>query len=188
MATRSRVVSASLLTLTLILIAGYGGAAFAQDTTYVLIPGIPGESTDPAHQSWIQAYGLNTASLSSGGGTPTHDDVYVLKGTDSSTPVLHQRLSGATNLGTVLIEVCRNPAGGGQECYYKLNLENALVTGVSLSGSSCIDPSTSCTPSQTESVGFSYTRITWRYVSFSKAQSTCGCWDLAAGKSCSCTP
>lgn len=135
----------------------------------------------------LVAYGLSSDS-STAGGTPDHNEIFVLKGTDTSTPPLLTALSASTNLGTVKIEVCRNPGGGSPECYYKLELANARVIGLSLSGSSCIDPDTSCTPSQTESVGFSFTKITWNYVGFGKSKSTCGCWDIALGKSCACTP
>jgi hypothetical protein len=95
-----------LLGCCLVICAGAG--ALAQDSTFVLIPGILGESQDPHHENWIEAYGLSATSTG-GEGTaePEHGDIYVLKGTDSSTPLLFLRLSQATNLGTVNIEVCR---------------------------------------------------------------------------------
>jgi len=168
-------------------LAAWATAAAAQDTTYVLIPGVPGGSEDPNHVDWIEAYGLST-SASTSGGSPTLSPVHVLKGTDTSTPELHERLAQNALLGTVRVEVCRNPEGGGQECYYKLELTNARVTDIALSGSSCIDPGTSCTPAQTESIAFAFTKVIWNYVGFGKAKSSCGCWDTATGKACGCTP
>jgi type VI secretion system Hcp family effector len=173
--------------LGLCLAACAASGALAQDSTFLLIPGIVGESQDPDHVDWIEAYGLSAASAGTSPSNPDHGDVFVLKGTDSATPLLFLRLSQGTNLGTVKIEVCREGTGG-PECYYKLDLENAIVKDIALSGSACIDPTTSCTPSQTESVSFTYSKITWRYVGFGKAKSTCGCWDLVKGGSCSCTP
>ena len=90
---------------------GCAAVSVAQDTSYVLVPGIAGESVDAAHPGWIEAYGLNHVSTSSGG-APVHDKIAVLKGTDTSTPQLFDRLSRGSDLGTVTIEVCRNPAGG----------------------------------------------------------------------------
>jgi type VI secretion system Hcp family effector len=175
--------------LGLCLIVGWAAVATAQDTSYIQIPTIPGDSVDPNHTGWITAYGLSSASSSPpAGGDPDHDEIHVLKGTDNATPPLLLALSQATNLGTVAIEVCRNPGGGGQECYYKLELQNTRVINLSLSGSSCIDPGTSCTPSQTESVTFAFSKITWKYYGFGKSKNTCGCWDLALGKSCTCVP
>jgi type VI secretion system Hcp family effector len=182
-----RTTARNRLLIAFALLTGFAAGAAAQDTSYILIPGIPGESLDTLHPNWIEAYGVSHLSSSSGG-APLHDQVAVLKGTDNSTPPLLDRLSKASNLGTVTIEVCRNPAAGPQECYYRLSLENATVTALNLSGSSCIDPATSCTPAQTESVQFAFTRITWHYTSFSGAKNTCSCWDLSSGKSCSCTP
>jgi type VI secretion system secreted protein Hcp len=170
------------------LLACVASLAPAQDSTFVLIPSLAGESQDPDHLGWIDAYGLSAESVAGAtAGDPDHRDIHVLKGTDVATPLLFLRLSQGTNLGLVRIEVCREGTGG-QECYYKLDLENAVITDIALSGSACIDPTTSCTPAQTESVSFDYSKITWRYIGFGKAKSSCGCWDLAKNGSCSCTP
>jgi type VI secretion system Hcp family effector len=171
----------------LCLAAGWAASAVAQDTSFVLISQVAGESQDPDHPNWIEAYGLSTVSTNPGGG-PVNESVHLLKGTDMATPLLMQRLLQATDMGQVRIEVCRNPPGG-QECYYKLILEGTRVVGLSTSGSSCIDPSTSCTPAQTESVELSYSKITWTYVGFpGSGKSGCTCWDAKVGKTCSCTP
>jgi len=157
----------------------------AQDMTFVQIPGLPGESTDAAHADWIDAYALDHGSVFAGGGGPDFSEVAFLKGTDKSSPKLHTRLAGSTNLGTVAIEVCR--IGPPQECYYRLELTNTRIRSIDVAGSACIDPLTSCTPSQTESVAVFYEEIKWVYTEWdggSPVGTVEGCWDLVSNTPC----
>ncbi len=170
--------------------------AAAQDMTYACIPGIPGESLEASHTNWIEAFGLdhgasNNASPGAPGGPGAANltNVSVLKGTDLATPLLHEALSAGNLLGDIVIDVCRTGAGPQPECYYTLVLQGTYIQAIDLAGSSCIDPATSCTPAQTESVTFTYTKISWTYTEFSngkQGQTICKCWDAQGGASCSC--
>lgn len=158
--------------------------AVAQDATFVQITGINGESTDVSHVDWIDAYGIDEGYSYAGG--PNIEDLAILKGTDKSTPKLHDRLLQATAIASVVVEVCRSTSP--QQCYYRIELTNARVTTMSLAGTACIDPATSCTPPQTESVTFSAEQILWRYTEYDAAGNPQGtvefCWNVIASTQC----
>jgi type VI secretion system Hcp family effector len=174
----------------LVVLAASGFEAKAEDKTYVNIVSTPGESTDGAHGGWIDAYALELEAVrvfaSGGGGTgaPDFKDVSILKGTDKASPLLNLALALNTNLGLVTIDVCRTTAP--QQCYFKVELTNSMLSGVSLSGSSCVGTG-ACTPTMTESVSFHYTRIRWTYIPFTggtPGTPVVRCYDLASGQSC----
>jgi len=188
----------SRLILGITLVLGCGLAA-AQDRTYVNIPNIPGESTDAAHVGWIDAYGLssdraNSITFSSGGvggsASFTAEPTFILKATDLSSPQLQLALAGGTVItGDITIDVCREPAIGGQECYYTMVITDAAITEIRLSGSSCVDPLTSCVPAQTESVGIIGVKLQQTYRSFvggSVSQTRCTYWDVETNVGATC--
>ena len=159
--------------------------AHAQDMVFVQVPGILGESVDADHVDWIDAYALDHGSSYPGGGGPTISEVAFLKGTDRSSPKLHNRVATSVNVGTVVVEVCR--IGPPQECYYRLTLTDSRIQSVDVAGSACIDPSTSCTPSQTESVTIDFVTITWRYTQWQDGNPVGNieeCWDTVSNTPC----
>jgi type VI secretion system secreted protein Hcp len=164
-------------------------AARAEDKTFVQIPTIPGESTDAAHSTWIDAYGLDwsiTVPTAAGGGSgaPQFNAVSILKGTDKATPLLMNATALGTNMSLVVIDVCRQTAP--QQCYFKAELTNAKVSGLDLTGSSCVGTG-ACTPTQTESLSFIYTRIKLTYTPWTggtPGTPVVRCWDLATNTSC----
>jgi type VI secretion system secreted protein Hcp len=169
------------------LLLALGGQASAADKTFLSIPSLAGESTDAAHAGWIDGYALDggaTNASSGGAGVTNFSDISVLKGTDRSTPGIFDLIARGANISLVTIEVCRNTAP--QQCYYKVELTNASVSNVDLSGSSCVGAG-ACTPSQTESVSFRYTKIKWTYTPWtggSAGTPVTKCWDLAAHAGC----
>lgn len=159
--------------------------ALAQDRTYVLVSSIGGESTDPSHLNWIDAYALDTQVLKTGGSATQFPDIAFLKGTDRATPLLHDAVSKGTNFPTANIEVCR-PAATGQQCYYRINLSTVIVTAVDLAGSSCVGPG-ACTPTMTESIKLDYTRIEWIYTPYTggvPGTPVKRCWDIPSNTAC----
>ena len=146
----------------------------AADSIYVNIPSIRGDSTDPAHPNWIDAFALTHETLhpapSNGGGAgnPQFSDVSFLKNTDGSTIGLHLAVTRGNNLAEVMIDVCRD-TGGQEECYYRLTLDQVLVTSHQLSGTTCADPGT-CGGSQTESVSFAFGTICWIFTPYLNGQ------------------
>jgi type VI secretion system secreted protein Hcp len=157
--------------------------ARADEKTFVSIANLPGESTDSAHPNWIDAYALD-AGITTPGSVASFSDVSVLKGTDRSTPGLNDALARGVILPLVVIEVCRT--GAPQQCYYRVELTNARVSATQLSGSSCVG-SGACTPAQTESVSFKYTKIKWIYTPWTggtMGTQVIKCFDLAANQAC----
>jgi type VI secretion system Hcp family effector len=153
----------------------------AQEKSYVNIPTIPGESTDPLHVAWIDGYGLDhTATRPSGGGAVI-GEVAILKGADRATPFLHEALVLGTNLGLVKVELCGAPPSGPPRCYYRVELTNAKVTKVSVAESACA--SGSCTPAETESVTFTFSRIQWVYTDPAGTVIK-KCWDIPTNLAC----
>lgn len=171
------------------LLLTWGVEAAAQDKTYVQVSGgtILGESTDAAHPNWIDAYALDaavTASYGGGGGSTTFKDVSFLKGTDRSTPGLFDGIARGFSYATVTLDVCRSTAP--QQCYFKIELTNAKLTSVDLSGSACVGTG-ACTPTQTESVSFTYTKIKWTYTPWaggSAGTPVTKCFDIALNAPC----
>ena len=156
----------------------------AEDKTFVNISGAPGESTDGAHPNWIDAYALDYSVDSPSGAAPNFKDVSFLKGTDKSTPILNNAAGLGTNLGLVTIDVCRNTSP--QQCYLKVELSNAFLENISLSGSSCVGTG-ACTPSQTESISLRYTRIKLYYTPWtggSPGTQVIRCYDLTTRTAC----
>ena len=178
---------AYLFAVTVCLMAGTV-VARAEDKTFVQIPGIPGESTDSAHATWIDAYGLDwniTVPTSGGGaGAPVFNAVSILKGTDKASPLLMNAAALSTTLNPVVIDVCRQTAP--QQCYFKAELTSAKVTRLDLSGSSCVGTG-ACTPTQTESLSFIYSRIKLTYTPWTggtPGTPVVRCWDLAGNVAC----
>jgi type VI secretion system Hcp family effector len=159
--------------------------ALGADKTYVNIVGIPGQSTDPGHASWIDANALDTKVTRGSGGLATFADIAILKGTDKATPLLHAAVTSGQIFSDVTVEGCRQ-GQSGQECYYRLELLGALVTGVDLSGSSCVGPG-ACTPAQTESVTLSFRTIKWVYTPYTNGTPgtpVSRCYDVVNHTSC----
>jgi type VI secretion system secreted protein Hcp len=181
--------SLTLVLSAVTLFAAWGVDAKAQEKTFVLVSGgtITGESTDAAHPNWIDAYALDVpvnATFSGSIGTTHFQDVSFLKGTDKATSGLYDGIARGVNFALVTAEVCRSTAP--QQCYFKVELTNAKLTSVDLSGSSCVG-SGACTPAQTESVSFTYTRIKWTYTPWTGGVAgtpIVKCWDLTTASSC----
>jgi type VI secretion system Hcp family effector len=174
----------ALVLLALPVLLTWGVAAHAEDKTFISIASIPGESTDAAHPAWIDAYALDAGITAAGGSSSAFQDIAVLKGTDKATPGLNDAISRQINLGLVTIEVCRNTAP--QQCYYKIELTNTKMSGTSLSGSSCVGPG-ACTPTQTESVSFKYTKIRWTYTPWTGGVAgtpVTKCFDITLNLAC----
>ena len=164
----------------------WGVTAHAEDKTFVSITGIAGESTDPNHTNWIDTYALDSGiTVPAAGAVPSFHDVAFLKGTDKATAILHFDAARQRNLGTVILEVCRagtNP----QQCYYRVELSNATVSSLQVSGSSCVGSGGPTSP-QTESVSLKYTQIKWTYTPWTGGTAgtqVVNCWNVATRQRC----
>jgi type VI secretion system Hcp family effector len=149
-------------------------AVLAQDKIFVRIPGdeYAGESTDPAHLGWIEAFSLEhggTATSTQGGIISTdYSPIRFTKGVDRSSHALFHSAAGGRSgpfASDVRIDVCRVIDDRTQECYYQLTLRGALVTRISLDGVACVEPG-NCGSTQTETITVAWARLKWRYTVF----------------------
>lgn len=108
---------------------------------YLKLDGIQGESTDSAHADSIEVLAWSWGASNSGtmheghgGGTgrANFQDVTVTKYVDNATPALWQAVSTGKHLkeGTLIMR----KSGGDPLDYYKLELEDILVSSVSNGG------------------------------------------------------
>lgn len=123
---------------------------------------IPGESTDKGHEAWILASGatfsLNNAASIIGGvitaAGPTASPLIVSKALDKASPALFLKCAEGDQLAKVTLEFTATGASGADQTYYRLTLENVLISSLS---------STSASDRPLESVAFSFEKITSEY-------------------------
>ncbi len=106
---------------------------------FIKIDGIEGESTDDAHQGWIEIrkYGIglyqkiSTTASSTGGATAERANFKDFKFTklfDKSTPKLSLYCANGTHIDNATIELCR--AGGDKIKYMEYKLSNCLISSI----------------------------------------------------------
>ena len=130
---------------------------------YLVIKGRPGPSTTKKDAIDILSFSFGASQNSvigagsSGGearsGRADVSNVSVTKVTDKLTPALFEDCV----LGTYLDEVdviYDKPLGKGQEDYFKIHMEDALITSIQLSGSS---------ENPVESISFAFSKIKVSY-------------------------
>lgn len=133
--------------------------------TFLQISDIKGESTDADHKDWIEVLSFNwgvsqmasgSASSSGGGSTQRADfqDLSIVKELDSSSPLLNKACWGGKHIGKVVLELNR-AAGDKRQPYMKYEMENVIISSVSIGGGGGGVP--------TESVTFNYGRINTVY-------------------------
>ncbi len=113
-------------------------------TDYFLkIEGITGESSDSNHSGWIDVssfyWGMAQSSkMASGGGGGAgkvqYKDLCVTADIDISTPAIAGYASSGKHIPKVEISACK--AGGEQIEYYRITLEDVIITDVSYEGAS----------------------------------------------------
>lgn len=156
---------------------------------YLQIEGIKGESTDEKHKDWIEVAHVVSAvhqpraeSVSTAGGHTSGraslSDLTFKKLTDMSSPILKQHCAMGKTIPKARLEFMRADGDGKPICYYKIELENLMISGItSDSGSGGI---------MTEMVHIAYAKIKWTYVKQDirggVGGSTAGGWDAAANK------
>lgn len=156
---------------------------------YLQIDGIKGESTDSAHQGWIEVssthWGVaqprtNTVSTA-GGHTAGHSDHRTLSFTklaDLASPILMQHCSMGKTISKAKLEFMRADGEGKPVKYYQVELENILLSHmdqVMRDGGLLVDE-----------VGFCFSKVKWSYtqqkIGGGAGGTTAGGWDLATKK------
>jgi type VI secretion system secreted protein Hcp len=130
---------------------------------YLTIETIPGPSTSKQNAidilsfSWGAAqtasYGVGASGQESKSGRADFGNLSVMKVTDKTTPFLFDACVKATNIGKVTL-VYDKPVNGSPQDYFKITIDDVIVTGVQLSGSA---------ENPTESVTFAYQSIEVAY-------------------------
>jgi type VI secretion system secreted protein Hcp len=156
---------------------------------YLQIDGIKGESTDERHKSWIEVshVGWNVhqpraASVSTAGGHTNGraelSQVAFRKLADMSSPMLQQTCAMGKTLARAKFEFMRADGDGKPVCYYTVELENVMISGVT--------PNSGAGGTIEETVHLAYSKIKWTYVKQSirggAEGQTAGGWDAAANK------
>jgi type VI secretion system secreted protein Hcp len=130
---------------------------------YCIIDGRPGNSpskkdaVDILSFSWgcanTATYGAGSSGRESRSGRASLSDVVIMKVTDKLTPLLFDDCASGDVIAKVEI-IYDKPMGDQQEDYFKIEMEDVIVTSVQLSGSS---------ENPTESVSFAYEKIKIMY-------------------------
>jgi type VI secretion system secreted protein Hcp len=145
-----------------ILITSSFGNAFAAADYFLKIEGVDGESTDAKHKGQIEidsfSWGVsNSGSMASGGGggagKATFQDLHFTKKVDKSSPKLMEAVATGEHLRS--LELVVRKTGGDQMEYYKIELQNVLISGYSTTGSSGEAPS--------ESISLNFEKIIFEY-------------------------
>jgi type VI secretion system secreted protein Hcp len=156
---------------------------------YLQIDGIKGESTDDKHKQWIEVFNVTgsvhqprAATVSTAGGHTTGraelSNITFKKLADLSSPVLKQHSAMGKTLPKAVFEFMRADSDGKPICYYRVTLENVMVSGITFDSSNggIIN----------EQVHLAYSKIRWEYVKQSvrggTEGNTLGSWDCAAHK------
>jgi type VI secretion system secreted protein Hcp len=130
---------------------------------YLIIADRPGPSTSKTNAIDILSFSFGASMAhtigvgSSGGesrsGRANIGDVTIMKVTDKTTPLLFDDCVTGNVLATIDL-IYDKPMGDNQEDYFKIHMENALITSISLSGSN---------ENPVESVSFAFNKVKVSY-------------------------
>jgi len=130
---------------------------------YLIVDGTPGPSTSKTNAIDILSFSWgasNTAVIgagSSGGearaGRANLSDLTIMKVADKTSPLLFDHCCTGNYLKKIDI-IYDKPMGDSQEDYFKIHLEDALITSIQLSGSS---------ENPVESISFAYSKVKFSY-------------------------
>lgn len=134
---------------------------------YMKVEGVDGDSTDAAHQKWIEvesyAHAVSQApggSLSGQGaltgGKADHQDFSITKRLDSASPILFLKCCSGEAIPEVTLEICR--ATGAKTTFMKYVFKPCIVASICPSGSGKGED-----PLPMEQVSFRYGEIDLSY-------------------------
>jgi type VI secretion system secreted protein Hcp len=156
---------------------------------YLQIDGIKGESSDSAHQGWIEVtsaqWGVTqpkSATASTGGGHTAerceHKSIAITKLADLASPILMQTCSTGRTIPNAKLEFMRADSDGRPVKYYEVELENVLIghmNQVAHEGNGLHD-----------SIGLKFSKVRWKYtqqkISGGACGNTAGGWNLATNR------
>jgi type VI secretion system secreted protein Hcp len=155
---------------------------------FMKIEGVPGESTDGKHATWVEllsfSHGLSQPSggISAGrsAGKATHQDFSVVKALDKASPKLALYACNGSHIKSVTIELCRST--GDKVKYMEYKLTDVIVSSIKPAGSA-----KGADVRPIEEVTFNYGKIEWSYseidpVSGKSKGDVKANWDVMANK------
>ena len=114
--------------------------------------------------------GGTDARNTSKSGEPQHGNIIVLKELGQSTPTIYRALCSQERMRRAEILWYRFNESGIEDLYFRLNLENAMITGVRV-----VQPEVRDEETQShiinEEISISYTAITWEFTQSENLQS-----------------
>ncbi|MEI7901754.1 MAG: type VI secretion system tube protein Hcp [bacterium] len=136
---------------------------------YLLMDGIPGDTTNPAHMGWIDGLTLTTDNTSNAppvvekGEPPpientTNFMVRIEKAIDSASPLLCDRIARGASVTNGMIELTRTV--GNRQRFYQIKLHNITLHSLSTATTNC------ATTRPTEWLRLSCTKAEWTYVQY----------------------
>lgn len=156
---------------------------------YLQIDGIKGESADDKHKDWIEVTSVawsvqqpraSTVSTSGGltAGRADLSDLSFRKLADLSSPALQQHCAMGKTIPKAKFEFMRADGDGKPICYYTVELENVMISGV--------NPTSGDGGIIREQVFLAYSKMKWKYAKQSirggAEGSSAGGWDCASNK------
>jgi type VI secretion system secreted protein Hcp len=142
-------------TLALLLSALSTQAAF---DAFLKIEGVPGESSDTHHASWIQVESLHFGLSAPSALAPTQVSPLTLsKRIDKASPLLAKACATGQHFAKVKLELVRT--GPQRTRFYHITLEDVLVSGLSAAGAGADD-------SLPETIQLLAARWSWSYTEF----------------------
>jgi len=153
------------------------------------IEGIDGESTDDAHDGWIEilsySHGIiQTSTMHSGGGggagKSSHEDLIIAKTLDKTSPKLVLACCKGEHIPKVVLELCQ--AGGDKQKFMEYEMEDVIVASVRPSGATSGQEGR-----PTEEIAFRYGKIKFVYTIFDPQSGASGGyvqteWDVKENK------
>ena len=155
---------------------------------YMKVEGVDGESTDDAHDKWIEilSYSHGVSQPVSGvsatggrtGGRADFQDFSIVKTVDNSTPDLNIKCAKGEHIPTIEVELCL--ATGDKHTFMKYTMTDCIVTSIAPGGST--DDETK----PLENVSFAYGTIKWEYTPIdhtgAPGSTTDRTWNLETNK------
>ena len=126
---------------------------------YCKIDGVDGEAQDSKHQGWIHVEAIaggvaNAGAFAYGGGGGSGkaqwQDITIRGKFDKCFATLMQKCATGEHIGKVEISACK--AGGEQQEFLKIKMEDVIISSLNLSGAESTEPMFDC--------GFNFAKVT----------------------------
>lgn len=124
---------------------------------FLLLEGIPGESTDSKHKDWIDVLSFSHGLAKADRSEPLFSDFTVGKWQDKSSPELALRAANRKPISRALLELTQS--SGSRLRFYQVSLSNCVVRAWDVGGNAG-------TVLPTESIALEYSWISWTYTEF----------------------